>query len=124
MPRGPSLSKEERVRRKAVELERQEQLKRLEQITGKKWKKVTKNALEILKSAKEKPVIAGMTDSPKKKSVGIIDFDASKIFEAYGNKFLCSVKDAPYDDTECLVYCKIEACPFNQKGYFLTKNKK
>ncbi len=53
-----------------------------------------------------------------------ITFDETEEFEVKGGYFLCKVKNAPYQDVECMVMCSRNDCPFFGKGYFHSKGVK
>lgn len=55
----------------------------------------------------------------KKKSVKTkIDFDKNVEWPIKGGSFLCAVYNVPYEDTQCLLFCERDDCPFHGTGYF------
>jgi hypothetical protein len=40
------------------------------------------------------------------------------VWKTAGGHFLCAVFNAPYTDEQCMLFCKVEECPFYQAGYF------
>jgi hypothetical protein len=62
------------------------------------------------------PAIA---DKPKKKLImKKITFDKSVRWGEKGNAFLCAVFNTPYEDSQCMLFCERDDCPFHGVGYF------
>lgn len=61
------------------------------------------------------------TSSAKVQRSFSVDFGVDKEFKTGGNSFFCEVRNVPFTDEECLLFCSVEDCPFNGKGYFRTK---
>lgn len=100
-------------------------LKEVETLRGKKKSgvKLTPEEKEILRTipTPEKP-FGGV--EPKKTAIkpkSQIRFGPEKEFKVGGGAFFCEVRELPFTDEECMLFCPIEDCPFNGKGYFRTK---
>jgi hypothetical protein len=63
---------------------------------------------------------AQMAAVPKKKKLvkTKIDFDKNVEWPVKGGSFLCSVYNTPFEDTQCILFCEKEECPFHGTGYF------
>lgn len=50
-----------------------------------------------------------------------IPWGAEKEFKVAAGHFLCEVRHSPFEDYECMFFCKRDDCPFYLKGYFRSK---
>lgn len=72
----------------------------------------------------ESPFVSKSEDTPKpvapkKKLAKVkIDFDKNVVWPVKGNAFLCAVFNAPLEDSQCMLFCDRDDCPFNGIGYF------
>jgi hypothetical protein len=94
----------------------------------KKSRKLTPVEKALLKTipTPEKPYVdlaempAQMAAAVKKKKAvkTKIDFDKNVEWPIKGGSFLCSVYNVPFEDTQCILFCEKEECPFHAIGYF------
>jgi len=54
----------------------------------------------------------------KKPVMKKIDFDKNVEWPIKGGSFLCAVYNTPFEDTQCLLFCERDDCPFHGVGYF------
>ena len=86
--------------------------------------KLTSDEKTILRTipSPESPFVSKSEDAPvvkKKKAImKKIDFDKSVVWPVKGNAFLCAVFNVPFEDTQCLLFCERDDCPFHGVGYF------
>lgn len=84
---------------------------------------------EILRTvpSPESPFVSQGEDAPKQesskrkrsqKTAKPVSFDKNVNWKTAGGHFLCAVFDAPFADEQCMLFCKVEDCPFYQVGYF------
>jgi len=88
---------------------------------GEKLIPAEKQVLRTIPSP-ESPFASKSEDAPvvkKKKAVKAkIDFDKNVVWPVKGNAFLCAVFNVPFEDTQCMLFCERDDCPFHGVGYF------
>jgi len=88
---------------------------------GEKLIPAEKQVLRTIPSP-ESPFASKSEDAPvvkKKKTVKAkIDFDKNVVWPVKGSAFLCAVFNIPFEDTQCMLFCERDDCPFHGVGYF------